>query len=157
MRFYILYFTIFSLMIIGCYHSENPEPTINKIEINRDTNYFDLNPSNVYREIMKADIKFSEIVLRQSIIESGWYTSHNCLERNNLFGMKGGEKTKDNPHGYKIYKNWVESIKAYKEWQSKRLTPDVSNYYQFLVDHKYHQSPDYQRKCEGINLVIVKN
>ena len=116
-----------------------------------------LNYENVYAEIMKQDIKFSDIVLRQTIIESGHYKSHNCKKRNNLLGFKGGDKTNDNPEGYAIYNNWMESIRAYKLWQEKRLTDDISDYYQFLIDFKYHQSPDYKTKCEGVRLIIVKH
>lgn len=115
-----------------------------------------LNKENVYREIMRNDIKFSDIVLRQSIIESGWYKSHNCLVRNNLFGMTGGNKTNDNIHGYAIYPNWMESVKAYKRWQEKRLTPYWTDYYQFLIDWSYAESTEYVNKLKSINLIIVR-
>jgi len=117
---------------------------------------FVLNYENVYAEIMRLDIKFSEKVLRQTIIESGHYKSHNCLKRNNITGMKGGEETTDNTEGYKIFDSWMDCLANYKSWQQKRLTDDVTNYYQFLRDFKYHQSEDYEKKCEGVKLIIVK-
>lgn len=157
-RFYILCFILMLLMtlsLLGCSECK-PYPKINKIELDFDMSEYVLNPENVYREIMRNDIKFSDIVLRQSLLETGWYKSYNCTERNNLFGMTGGTKTPDNKHGYKIYKNWTQSVSRYKVWQAERLTPDVSNYYQFLRDWRYAESEDYERKLKGINIIIVK-
>ena len=64
---------------------EQQAPTVNRVEsfLPFAPNYV-LNYTNVYAEIMRLDIKFSEKVLRQTVIESGHYTSHNCLERNNI-------------------------------------------------------------------------
>lgn len=115
-----------------------------------------LNCENVYREIMRNDIKFSDIVLRQVILETGWFKSHNCLVRQNLVGMTGGIKNDSNEHGYAIYSNWMQSIKAYSKWQKQRLNDSVTNYFQFLRDWNYAESPDYERKLKSINLVIVK-
>mgnify|MGYP003440176644 FL=1 len=143
------------IIALSC-SKEQQAPIVNRVEsfLPFAPNYV-LNPTNVYREIMDNDIMFSEIVLRQSILESGYYKSHNCKHRNNIFGYKGGVKEASNKEGYAIYNNWMESVKAYKRWQHKRLTWDVTDYYQFLVDNKYHQSSDYKKKCEGIPLVIV--
>ena len=157
-RFYILWFILMLLMtlsLIGCSEC-NPCKKANFIQTDFNPADYVLNPVNVYKEIMRNDIKFSEIVLKQSILESGWYKSYNCTERKNLFGMTGGTKTKDNIHGYAIYSNWMQSVKAYKDWQAERLTPDVSNYYQFLRDWSYAESEDYERKLKGINVIIVK-
>lgn len=156
-RFYILWFILMALMISSLYGCEcKVSKKLNKLETDFDPANYVLNPENVYREIMRLDIKFSDIVLRQSLLETGWYKSHNCLKRHNLFGMKGGTKTPDNPNGYAIYNNWMESVKAYKDWQKERLTPDVSNYYQFLKDWNYAESEEYERKLKGINVIIVK-
>lgn len=157
-RFYILWFILMLLMslsLIGCSEC-SPCKKANFIEMDFNPAYYVLNPENVYKEIMRNDIKFSDIVLRQSLLETGWYKSYNCTERRNLFGMTGGTKTKDNIHGYAIYSNWMQSVKAYKDWQEKRLTSDVSNYYQFLRDWNYAESEDYERKLKGINVIIVK-
>jgi len=145
------------LMIALSCTKEQPEPTVNSVEsyLPFAPNYV-LNSENVYRDIMNNGILFSDVVLRQSILETGYYSSHNCLERNNLFGMCGGEKTKDNIHGYAIYPTWMESVKAYKVWQSKRIDDSVTDYYTFLKDWNYAESEEYERKLKSINLVIVK-
>lgn len=138
----------------------NKTPTPNGIhqpELSNSLARFVLNPENVYAEIMRNDILFADIVLRQAILETGWFTSYNCRKRNNLFGMTGGEKTSDNEHGYVIYKNWMQSVKAYKEWQQQRMSDSVSDYYQFLDDWNYAESDQYERKLKSINLIIIKN
>lgn len=156
-RFYLLMLILYVLMLLGC-----DKPELKQLANKSDTflpfspNYV-LNAENIYREIMLNDIKFSDVVLRQSILETGHYTSYNCLERNNLFGMTGGTKTSDNIHGYAIYNTWMESVEAYKVWQAERLTPYWDNYYTFLTDWNYAESEEYERKLKSIRLIIVKH
>ena len=155
-RFYLLYVILFALMLLGC-EKPNLKPLagISETFIPFAPNYV-LNYDNVYAEIMRLDIKFSEKVLRQTAVESAHYKSHNCIVRRNITGMKGGEETTDNPEGYKIFDSWMDCLANYKSWQQKRLTDDVTDYYQFLIDWGYHQSPKYEDKCEGIRLIIVR-
>lgn len=157
MKKYSFYIWCICLMIALSCTKEQQEPKANRVEsfIPFAPNYV-LNAENVYREIMANDIKFSDIVLRQVLLESGHFTSHNCLERNNLFGYKGGTKTSDNVHGYAIYNNWMESVEAYSKWQNKRMTDDVTDYFQFLNDWNYAESEEYERKLKSIRLIIVK-
>lgn len=151
-----------SLIVIACIflyscNNVNPEPTRPPATLEaKHCHKYVLNEQNVYREIMANGIMFSDIVLRQAILETGHFTSHNCLERNNLFGMTGGEKTSDNIHGYAIYSTWMESVYAYKLWQSKRMDDSVTDYFQFLRDWNYAESEEYERKLRSIKLVIVK-
>ena len=156
-RFYLLYVILFVLMLLGC-----EKPSLKQQAGRLETFLpfapkYVLNYENCYAEIMRLDIKFSEKVLRQTIIESGHYKSPNCINRNNITGMKGGEITTDNTEGYKIFDTWMDCLENYKAWQQKRLTDDVTDYYQFLIDWGYHQSPNYEDKCEGVRLIIVKH
>lgn len=155
MRFYVLFTIIFSLLIVS--QCEQSKPKIHRAYKENHLPYF-LHPSLelVYSEIMNNGILFSEIVLRQAIIETGWFTSYNCRVRKNLFGMKGGQKTEDNPNGYAIYSTWQESVKAYKEWQDRNYTERFENYYEFLEFIGYAESTEYIRKLKSINLVVVK-
>lgn len=155
-RFYLLMLILYVLMLLGCDKPELKQKG-GKVEtfLPFAPNYV-LNYQNCYREIMRLDIKFSEKVLRQTIVESAHYKSPNCKNRNNITGMKGGDPTADNPEGYKIFDSWIDCLKNYKAWQQKRLTDDVTDYYQFLSDWGYHQSPNYEDKCEGVRLIIVK-
>jgi len=135
-----------------------PTPMVK--EIQKDTLeycYYECTIENVYSEIMKADIKFSEIVLRQACWETGWFTSYNCLKRNNLFGYKTGTKTKDNPHGYTIYNHWVESVKDYKGYQERNMPTDCNDYYEYLQYSGYAKDGEqYVKSLKSLNIVIVK-
>jgi hypothetical protein len=92
-----------------------------------------------------------EIVLRQTALETGWYTSKNCVDRNNIFGMTGGKKTKTNPEGYKIYTSWRKGVIAYKEWQDRNYNPNYcGTYYDFLEHIGYATSPTYTDKLKQI-------
>ena len=106
----------------------------------------------VRAEIIKNGILEPEIVLAQSILETGHYTSKNCIERKNLFGMTGGVKTEDNVYGYKIYSDWRESIADYKAWQDRNFHPEYcGTYYDFLESVGYAESPEYCNKLRNID------
>jgi hypothetical protein len=120
---------------------------------------------NVFIEIYSSEMKHPEIVLRQSMHECKqhgvYYNSHNCLKRNNLFGMKGGTKTDStgsNPQGYKIFNSWQESVADYKEWQDRNYKGGNDNkeeYYQFLIDIGYAEDPHkYVKNLKRIPLII---
>ena len=127
-----------------------------KVELNFDVRSNELTLENVYAEIMANEIKFSEIVLRQCCLESGWFTSYNCTERNNLIGMTGGVKDSNNVHGYKIFDTWQDCIKDYKKWQERNYGDSDLNYYEFLEAIGYAESTEYISKLKSIKLIIVK-
>ena len=143
------------MIFIGNRDSRIANPTANMVETCMVYPSNELTKENVYAEIMRCDVKFSDIVLRQALLETGHFTSKNCLVRQNLFGLKGGEKTEDNPNGYKIFNHWRESVQFYKRWQSERITEDCANYYEFLTQWKYAESPEYENKLKSIDTKII--
>jgi hypothetical protein len=79
----------------------------------------------VYKELIKQDVKHPEIVLAQSIKETGWFKCENCsLDHNNLFGIRYKNK-------YLEFATWQESITRYKVFQDKRYD-GTKNYLEFL-------------------------
>lgn len=147
---------IIGMLIIDKLETSNPSPKVNKIDLVMDYESVRLNPQNVYQYLMDLDVKFADIVLRQMIIETGWFTSYNCTERNNLMGMKGAEKTPDNTNGYMTYKNWKYSCRAYLRWQRRMYGDSQENYYDFLQRVGYAESPNYIDKLKSIKLIIIK-
>jgi len=141
------------------YDSVTVRPKADKIELSKlDYSYWECNTQNVCRELYRYGVKFQSIVLAQACLESGWFKSYNCTHRNNIFGMKGGSKTIDNPQGYKIYKNWVYSVRGYLRWQRRHYNCE-SDYYQFLQDSHYFESQNnYIGKVKEIEskIVIIK-
>jgi len=105
--------------------------------------------------VLKAhNIKHADIVLKQSILETGWYTSYSCKERKNLFGFRyKGE--------YLKFDTWEESIAYYARWQSRHLKEGYDNYYTFLECLyknrrgeciRYAQDNDYIDKLKSLEI-----
>lgn len=150
-----------TVLMLGSYSiiKDYYPPTRTISEIQKDTLeycYYECTIENVYSEIMKADIKFSEIVLRQCLLETGYFTSYNCTVRNNLFGMKGGTKDSNNVHGYKVFEHWTKSVHDYKDWQERNYGDSDLEYYSFLESIGYAESTEYISKLKSIKLIIVK-
>lgn len=104
----------------------------------------ELTPENVYAQLEKFEIRHPEIVLRQSILETGWYECEHCsLQHNNIFGFRYKKK-------YIEFGNWVEAVKYYKKWQDERYKG--GDYYSFLNEIGYATSRTYISKLKSINL-----
>lgn len=157
MKYYILLSLLFGMMLASLYLRKSTSCADH--QLNYSSCKFNLKSEaltldNVYTYLCLLEVKYPDIVTRQCILETGWLTSHNCLERNNLFGMKGGQVTDDNPNGYAIYPNWKQSCRAYLRWQ--RHWYINGDYYQFLSDVGYATSPEYIEKLKSLNIVFIK-
>ena len=87
------------------------------------------------------NIKHSDVVLKQAILETGWFRSRNCKRNNNLFGLVfNGE--------YAKFKHWTDCVKSYKYFQ-RRYSKGC--YYTFLVKSKYASDRKYIKKLKSIN------
>lgn len=93
------------------------------------------------KELQKYDIKHPKIVLAQAKLETGNYTSKLCKEHGNLFGLRG-------KNGYAKFKNWRESIKAYRDWVQYKYKG--GDYYVFLKEIGYASDPKYITKVKDI-------
>lgn len=105
-----------------------------------------LNIENLRKEIRKNGIKFEDIVVAQSLIETGYFRSRVCRELNNLFGLT-------NPRTGKYYEfnHWTESVKAYYtkvqyrySQKNMKIKPDV-DYLLWLRDLPYAEDKGYIR------------
>ncbi len=104
----------------------------------------ELTPENVYAELEKLNVKHPEIVLKQSILETGWYDCDYCsLEGNNIFGFRYKKK-------YIQFENWTEGVAYYKKWQDKRYKG--GDYYNFLREVGYATSKTYISKLKSIKI-----
>lgn len=100
-----------------------------------------LNKEMVYKELIKQNVSHPEIVLRQSLLETGNYKSKLCKNHNNLFGIKKGKK-------YKKYSHYSECIADYKRLISSRYKGGC--YYTFLSRIKYASDVNYINKLKRI-------
>lgn len=95
---------------------------------------------NVMKEILINNIKFSDIVISQVILETGYLTSRKAIEDNNLFGYYSNKSM--------IFNNWMESVKYYKEWQDKYYRG--GDYYTFLSKIGYAEDLNYINKLKSL-------
>ena len=103
--------------------------------------------SEVLKELKKQDVKFPEIVLAQSLLETGWYQCTSCsIDVNNLFGLYNSKEKE-----YFKYNNWKESIGGYKRGvQYKYFKKEYKDYYKFIDDIEYASDPQYTIKLRKL-------
>lgn len=123
-------------------HVQPVEVEVNKdvapVEVNTD----ELTLANLKMELDKQNVRFSDIVLRQAILETGWFGCDNCsLEYNNLFGFLYKGK-------YLKFDNWKESVEYYKWWQDQLYRG--GDYYAFLTRIGYATAPNYIAKLHEL-------
>ena len=99
-------------------------------------------------KIKSLNFKYPHIVLAQSIIETGHWTSNIFKENNNLFGMREANRRIHTALGTQLnhayYKNWQESVYDYAFYQSRYLSKINSEEEYFnALGASYAESPDY--------------
>lgn len=90
------------------------------------------------------DVKYPHIVYAQAILETGNFTSKQCVENNNLFGLYNSKEKK-----YYKFNHWSESIIAYLELIQYKYNPNI-DYYEFLNKINYAEDPNYTTKLKEI-------
>ena len=64
------------------------------------------NRYNVEEAVTEQGLICPEIVTKQALLETGHFTSYNCRERNNLFGLRHRSNVSaGNPMGYYEFKD----------------------------------------------------
>ena len=102
----------------------------------------ELTVENLKQALTKAGVKQVDVVLRQAILETGWFKCTKCsLGTNNLFGFFYKGK-------YLKFDNWLESVAYYKWWQDKLYSG--GDYYAFLKKVGYATSPNYIKHLESL-------
>lgn len=93
-------------------------------------------------------IKYIDIMVAQSRIETGWYSSAIFLEGANLFGMKLAKRRPTTASGehrkHAKYSSWLRSVEDYKLWQEMVLNKVSSreDYMNYIAKY-YAQNPNY--------------
>lgn len=87
-------------------------------------------PETFAKEVLKQGIEHPEVAVAQAMIESGHFKSPLFKENNNVFGMKFPRQRQTTAvrqnKGQSYYKNWIDSVKDYKLWQSKMGLENLS-------------------------------
>lgn len=128
---------------------------VEKIPVIIKTNQLSFNEDNLKKEIQRLHIRFPSIVLAQSKLETGNYTSPIFLQNNNLFGMKCAQTRATTNTGENLnhakYNTWQESLLDYSLWQES-FTRDLNTeeeYLQFL-DKYYAEGMNYSNKLKQL-------
>jgi uncharacterized FlgJ-related protein len=93
-------------------------------------------------------IKYIDIMVAQSRIETGWYKSPIFIHNNNLFGMKVPERRGTTAigsnRGHAHYISWQQSVADYKLWQTKVLIKNKSRRkYLSYIGRTYAENSNY--------------
>ena len=104
------------------------------------------------------NVKYPHIVMAQSIVETGHWTSHIFLENHNLFGMKQARRRITTAEGtsrnHAYYTHWRESVYDYAFYQCRYLSKlnSEEEYFQYL-GASYAEAPNY---VSSLRTVIQK-
>ena len=108
-----------------------------------------------------------EIVYRQAVVETGWFTSPVFKNLNNISGMHYADKRETTAIGWRWadyyngryhkmskYAHWSHSVYDISVWQEywKAQGHDLGDYYGFLRDLPYAAAKDYLTLVQSINL-----
>lgn len=147
--------TLFAFFIIGlfeCNYSANVLPPIvnsvqkidtSKVVISIDTTT--LTQQNVYNMIIKADIQYPKIVLKQALLETGHFKSPLCKYKHNLFGFTTS-------NGYMQFDSYQNCIETYKRWQDNLYYK--GDYYVFLEQIGYAECDNYVETLKKIKINV---
>lgn len=108
-----------------------------------------LDEYNLYQELLNQELDFPEVVLAQALLETGYFKSACCTQKNNLFGIRSKSG------GYMQFNHWTESVSAYKKYiQKYKQIPN--DYYVYLVNMNYASDPNYINKLKQIKSNQIK-
>lgn len=107
-------------------------------------------------EMLKdLNVRYPHIVLAQSILETGHYSSHIFKTNHNLFGMKEARRRVKTAKGTQLnhayYDNWKESVYDYAFYQCRYMgrIDTEAEYYQAL-DASYAEANQYSTNLKRI-------
>ena len=121
----------------GKRHKKAAKPPLHPTAGN-DVSLPELTIANLYKEIVRNGILYPEIVLAQAILETGWFRSSLCRDRNNLFGLTNPRTGK-----YFEFGHWTESVRAY--YTKVQYKYKGGNYLLWLRKIGYAEDPNYVR------------
>lgn len=122
----------------------------------RQLRHLQFTPDRFFEYMVLTGIHKADLVFKQSVLETGGFTSDIFIENHNLFGMKMPHTrittaTGEN-RGHAMYKHWTDSVEDYALWQDFYLDSgyDFSDYYAFLRDVNYAEDPKYNQKLNAL-------
>ena len=122
------------------------ESKISVININDTLNNF--SEDKLIEMLVSLNVKFPHIVLAQSKLETGNYSSKIFKENNNLFGMKEARvrihTSKGTQFNHAYYSHWRESVYDYAFYQCRYLsTLHTEDEYYAYLSKSYAEATNY--------------
>jgi len=111
---------------------------------------------NVYKYMKQINLRFPEIVLAQTILESKHYNSLLLSNNNNLLGLKEARQRVTFSTGtlfnHATFKSWKRCIDDYAVYQTKYYSKveTEEQYYNCLLESGYAEDPAYVKKVKQI-------
>lgn len=103
------------------------------------------------KELKRLNLRFPEIILAQSILETGHFSSRIFIENNNLFGMKQARARSTTAAGTQLghafYDHWKQSVMDYALFQNAYMNKlrKEKTYLKYL-DKNYAEAENYDKK-----------
>lgn len=139
-------------------HTPNNNKIEQQINIKESFDYMSIPTSELNDTILlkylreETTIEEYMIVLAQSVLETGWFTSSVCLNKNNILGLYDSSK-----NTYYEFKHWTDCILAYKKWIYDKYPNYVDyGYIDYLIKLPYATDKDYKNKLEVLALELYK-
>lgn len=104
----------------------------------------ELNLENLLAVLEQYGVKHKEIVAAQAILETGHFTSLNCTQNHNLFGLR-----RPSDGSYFTFDCWEESVRAYRD--DVQYKYGGGDYYAFLNRIGYAEDRRYTDKVRRIH------
>lgn|SRR5574344_94478 len=121
--------------------------SVEVLELTSDSIYIQncnsLTADNVLAMLEKYEVKFPKIVLAQALLETGNFSSEECMLHHNLFGLRH-----PSDGSYYEFDTWEESVKAYRDDVQYKYTD--GDYYAFLSRIGYAEDRQYTSKVKRI-------
>jgi len=117
--------------------------------------HLDFSYENFKEYLTLRGIKYQKIIVKQAILETGYFTSLVFTVNNNLFGMRHPRIRNTVSLGSNLnhakYRHWTDSVEDYILWQDyhNRLIEDC--YYTFLKKVGYATDTQYTKKLKTID------
>jgi uncharacterized FlgJ-related protein len=102
------------------------------------------------KELKRLNVRFPEIILAQSILETGHFSSRIFVENNNLFGMKEARARSTTAVGTQLghayYDHWKQSVMDYALFQNAYMNKlrKEKSYLKYL-DKNYAEAENYDK------------
>lgn len=102
------------------------------------------------KELKRLNVRFPEIILAQSILETGHFSSRIFIENNNLFGMKQARARSTTAVGTQLghafYDHWKQSVMDYALFQNAYMNKlRKKKAYLKYLDKNYAEADNYDK------------